>query len=423
MIDKNFFGLDFGTSNTAISMKNDNQQNVSMINLEGTSNILPSCIFYSFTDFSNPISYGEEASELFIDEEFGRYFRSLKSMLGSSIIDDKFMIKHDVLSFRDVLEQFLKHVKYTAEEQSGTDINNIVVGRPVFFVDNDPERDKLAEEQLLESLSNTGFNNISFQYEPIAAALNFEMSLDSEQLVMVVDIGGGTSDFSIIKIGGTNKFKHDRSEDILSNTGVHVGGTNLDADFSMHSVMPLLGSQSLIKPNNMRIHQTPFKELATWHNIHLLNEKKRINHLRTLTSSVCEKDNYRRFMKVLEKKLGYFIAYEVEQAKIALTQSNDYCIDLGFIENCLDVDVTNGDFKTAIEESLSNIQQSMENCLQTANVKPNDISTILFTGGTTNIPAVRLLATSMMPNATQISNDIFSSVSKGLSIDCYRKFQ
>ena len=142
MIDKNFFGLDFGTSNTAISMKNDNQQNVSMINLEGTSNILPSCIFYSFTDFSNPISYGEEASELFIDEEFGRYFRSLKSMLGSSIIDDKFMIKHDVLSFRDVLEQFLKHVKYTAEEQSGTDINNIVVGRPVFFVDNDPEKNK-----------------------------------------------------------------------------------------------------------------------------------------------------------------------------------------------------------------------------------------------------------------------------------------
>lgn len=423
MSRNSFFGLDFGTSNTAISYANDGRDNINMISLEGNSPILPSCLFYSFTNFTTPVFYGEEASDLFIEGEFGRYFRGLKSMLGSKLIDDRFMIKHNVLSFKDVLEQFLKYIKYTAETQSQMDIDNIVIGRPVFFVDNNPENDSLAERQLLESLSNVGFKNISFQYEPIAAALDYERNLSKEQLVMVIDIGGGTSDFSLIKIGGSHKHIPDRSNDILSNTGVHIGGTNLDYDLSMHSVMPLIGSKSITKQHKREINQAPFSTLATWHTIHQLYEKKEMDFLRSLIPLIENSNNYRRFIRVLEKKLGYHIAYEVEQAKIALTHDLSSEIDLSLIEKGFYLDVNKTDFEDAAEKSLIGVKEKIQECISTAQVRPTDISTILFTGGTTNIPAIRLLATSIMPNAKQISNDIFSSVSRGLSIDCYRKFQ
>src|SRR5690606_18236826 len=153
--------------------------------------------------------------------------------------------------------------------------------RPVQFVDDDPVADRQAQDQLEAAIRAQGFTDIAFQFEPIAAALDYERQVSGEKLALIVDLGGGTSDFSLVRVSPERAGKADRGSVILPTAGVHIGGTDFDRLLSMARVMPELGLGSLTKDGKRHLPVAPYFDLSTWHRINRLYDAQALRDLRS----------------------------------------------------------------------------------------------------------------------------------------------
>ena len=255
-------GIDFGTSNSTVGWIRSGYS--TLLPLEDDKPTLPSVVFFNAEE--NSVSFGRAGLREYLEGYECRLMRSLKSLLGSSLIDGRTDVQGTVVIFRDLLTRFIASLKARAEVQGGRTFDQAVLGRPVFFVDDDPAADRVAEQTLADIARAVGFSDISFQYEPIAAAFHYETTLAREELVLVADIGGGTSDFSIVRLSPQRARAAERWSDVLANTGVHIGGTDFDKQLSLASVMPLLGHRSLLK-SGREMPASIYFNLATWHTI------------------------------------------------------------------------------------------------------------------------------------------------------------
>lgn len=416
-IMKNVCGIDFGTSNSTVGVIKNGK--FTMVPVEDDHTTIPSAIFYS-ADGAAPI-YGRAAIEAYTEGDFGRLLRSLKSILGSSLINEKTGLGGQYISFEDVLVGFLKHLKDKAETSLGDNIDSVVMGRPVHFVDDNEAADKRAQDKLEEIARKAGFTSIEFQYEPIAAALSFENSLQQDEVVFIADIGGGTSDFSIICVGPSYKNKGNRSDDILANEGVHVGGTNLDTRLSLSSVMPLLGYNSKDKQGR-ELPNWPFFDLATWHRIHTLNDPKHRISFRSIMSDIEDRELFERYLKVLREYTGHMIARKVEDAKIELTTHATSVIDLKMVEAGLSATAHKPVFEQSVASELEKIELTIEKALKVAGISQKDITSVFLTGGTSVVPIVKHTLTKPFTEAKIVEGDRFNSVGFGLTLDAIRHF-
>ena len=250
----NACGVDFGTSNSTVGwIGSGNQQAApqrTLLALEDGKPTLPSVVFFNADD--GEVRYGRAALLDYLSGYEGRLMRSLKSLLGTSLMDGQTEVAGRVLPFRLLLAQFIGEVKRRAEQQAGREFQSAVFGRPVFFIDGNPAADQLAEDTLAEVAKSVGFREIAFQYEPIAAAFDYESRIDREELVLIADIGGGTSDFSLVRLGPDRARRTERRDDILATGGVHIGGTDFDKYLSLATVMPLLGYGSQLRSGDRR---------------------------------------------------------------------------------------------------------------------------------------------------------------------------
>jgi hypothetical chaperone protein len=217
-------GIDFGTSNSTVGWSRGAAP--LLLPLEDGKPTLPSGLFFHAED--GHVSYGRSAMADYLEGYEGRLMRSLKSLLGSSMMDGHTEVAGRALPFRDLLALFVGELKRRAEQVAGREFTQAVLGRPVFFVDGDAAADQLAQATLQDVAQRAGLREVVFQYEPIAAAFDYESQIDREELVLVVDIGGGTSDFALIQLGPQRVAKRERRDDILASGGVHLGGTDFD---------------------------------------------------------------------------------------------------------------------------------------------------------------------------------------------------
>src|SRR3982074_878169 len=229
-------GLDFGTSNTTLGTIEGHAPVLAALEIDETT--IPSAIFY---EVDGAVLIGRKAVAAYVEGAPGRLMRSLKSVLGTSLIDETTRLGRKRTSFRDVIAYYLGAVKRRAEQATGHELRNVVHGRPVHFVDNAPDADRKAEETLRIIARGSGFDEVTFQFEPIAAALEYERQITSEEVALIADIGGGTSDFSIVRLSPERHQKADRKSDILANDGVRIGGTDFDRRLSLGMLMPLFG--------------------------------------------------------------------------------------------------------------------------------------------------------------------------------------
>lgn len=236
VFDMQSCGLDFGTSNSTLGLVNSHGDPI-LVPLEGDDAPIPSVIFFSFED--DQTYFGRQALDEYMSGAEGRMMRSLKSVLGTSLMREETRIKGNRLAFTKVLEIFLEQMRLRTHEHVGDDrFSQVVAGRPVHFVDDNESADRDAQSQLETAIKATGFTHVEFQYEPIAAALDYERSIQNEQLAMVVDIGGGTSDFSIIRLSPERARTIDRRQDILATGGCMWGGRTLIACFPWQKSCP-----------------------------------------------------------------------------------------------------------------------------------------------------------------------------------------
>ena len=415
----NAIGIDFGTSNSTVGFSDKGQPR--LVALEQGKLTIPSAVFYNTEDHKT--HFGREAIQTYVDHCEGRLLRALKSILGSGLIEDTTQVGNRRLSFKAIIGDFLGHLKATTEHSLHREIDSVVLGRPVWFVDDNDAADLAAQHQLESAARACGFKHIQFQYEPIAAALDYEQSITREELALIVDIGGGTSDFSIVRVSPERRGKPDRKADVLANTGVHVGGTDLDRRLSVGQVMPFLGHKTRLREKpTIDLPTTPFSDLATWHKIAFLYTNKTASKLNELRAMAARPDLVDRLIKVVKDRNGHRLAGDVENAKMTLSQQEQALLPLTYIAPNLETTVRKNDFEKAIAPEQDRIVNQINECLTQANLSAAQIHTLFMTGGTTAIPAIFDACRAAVPNATVIEGDKMGSVGTGLAIDAAIKF-
>ncbi len=292
------------------------------------------------------------------------------------------------------------------------------MGRPVWFVDDDPEKDKEAQDQLERIAISCGFKQVHFQYEPIAAALDYESSISGEELAVIADIGGGTSDFSIVRVSPNNHLKADRKADILANTGVHVGGTDFDKFLSLTQVMPHLGYKTPYRQKqSQELPSAPYFDLATWHRIIFLYGRKMAPFLKEMLQFAAQPELVHRLIRIVREQNGHQLAGDVEQAKIQLSSSESIEVSLPYIDEGFSIAFDSTGFENSTKELTEKISGCMHSCISDAGLLPDDINTIFLTGGTSALPFVRNACMSVVPKAHAVEGDKFGSVGIGLTIE------
>jgi hypothetical chaperone protein len=410
-------GFDFGTSNSAIGIVKGNSAILAPV--EAGAAITPTAVFFDFADADKP-SYGRNAVDAYVNGNDGRLMRGLKTILSTTLIDERTALSKRSIKLTDVIAMFSRHLKAKAEDAIGGAIDAVVHGRPVRFVEGDDAADARAEERLSELARQAGYKEVSFVYEPVAAAAQYESTATREETILVADIGGGTSDFSIVRIGPDRRGRADRKGDILANTGIRVGGTDFDRNLSMQAVMPMLGLGSELIDKQLPMPRSIYADLAWWPTINLCYTPKVVREAKEVHRLAVEPHKTERLLTALSKHLGHRIAFAVEQAKIELTDADRTAIALSFIEAGLEAPAARDHFDDAIAGELMRLRLAVWNALALADVET--IDTVFMTGGSSLVPAVESVLRDELPNAQIKRGDDFLSVALGLTIEAQARY-
>ena len=435
-----YCAIDFGTSNSAIAIPTE--QGMRLVPLEGDSTTMPTAVFYC-TDVDDlptgvekatgrpgaelPRAFGRAAVQAYIEGYEGRLMRSMKSILGSPLVDQTTDLGHGFgVKYIDIITGYLHHLRSRAERTGGQVLSHVVLGRPVFFVDDDPERDAQAQASLAAAAHAVGFKEVAFQYEPIAAAFDYEQQATREELALVADIGGGTSDFSVVRVGPQRAALLDRRSDILANHGVHVAGTDFDRRVSLSCVMPPLGhggvGPSIGGQAPRPVPSRVYFDLATWHLINNIYQAPRVAELKSMNGFYADQTQFKRLMKVVNDRLGHALVGSAEAAKIAVAAGGDFDIDLSVIEAGLHSPLKEAQAEQAFREDLSRITASALETVRMAGLKPSDIHALYFTGGSTGMKLLTDQLEAAFPETRAVRGDRLASVATGLGLHAGRLF-
>lgn len=410
-------GLDFGTSNTTLGTVIDGAPVLAA--LEADHLTIPSAIFFA-TDGN--VSIGRNAVTAYVDGVPGRLMRSLKSVLGTALIEETTRVGRERKGFRDVIAAYLGAVKRRAEAALGQPLTHLVHGRPVHFVDNAPDADRRAEATLREIARELGFAEVTFQYEPIAAALDYERDVQGEQIALIADIGGGTSDFSIVRLGAERHRRTDRKDDILANDGIRIGGTDFDRQLSLGAVMPLFGYRSPMLRAGLDVPSRHFHELATWSEINRLYDSKVIAELRQIRREAKYPERLDRLIRVIDEQRGHTLAMDVEASKIALADADTTAIALAWVEKNLSVEIGRPDLVHHTKLLAERVAGRIKLCLAHAQLKADAIDAVFLTGGSVRLAHLRKAMTKVLPSARVVEGDIFGAVGKGLTLEAAKRY-
>lgn len=432
-----FAAIDFGTSNSAVALPMAGAEGVQLLALEAGQPTMPTAVFYrADTPAQQPQAerlFGRAALAAYVEGIDGRLMRSMKSILGSDLLDQATDIGAGrSVRYREVVTGYLRELRLRAQAQSAAPLQRVVLGRPVYFVDDDPARDAQAQAALAAAAQAVGFEQVLFQYEPIAAALDHESRIapgEPEQLLLVADIGGGTSDFSLVRVGPARAARAQaadaasRREDILASHGLHVAGTDFDRHLELAAILPLLGYGARRPPrpgetaeSAPQVPSSIYFDLATWHLINTVYAPQRVAELRRMRPWYADARHHQRLMTVLEERLGHALAAAAEAAKISVAEQGHAEIDLGLVEQRLASTLAQPQAAAALDADLERIVQAALETARRAGVAPGAVGVLYFTGGSTGFaPLVQRIAAAF-PAAQAVRGDRYASVAQGLGL-------
>ena len=424
-----YCAIDFGTSNSAVAVP-DAARGMRLVELERGHTTMPTAVFYFVEGPEHdgpPRAFGRAAVAAYVDGLDGRLMRSMKSILGSSLIEQTTDVGGGRgVKYRDIVAGYLRHLKRCAEADAKAPIDRAVLGRPVFFVDDDPARDAQAQAALEAAARQVGFTDIQFQYEPIAAAFDHERGIDHEEVVLVADIGGGTSDFSVVRVGPERARRLERKDDILANHGVHIAGTDFDRRVELAAILPEFGygafGPSIGGAPPREVPSGVYFDLATWHLINTVYNPARVAELRGMRGFYADTRHHDRLMIVVDERLGHELAARAEDAKIAVADGGRTAIDLSHVERRLAVELTEPQAVAALDADIERIAGAARETVRQAGLTPGAIDALYFTGGSTGLRLLAQRIAAAFPAARQVRGDRFASVASGLAVYAQRWF-
>lgn len=407
-------GLDFGTSNSAIGYAHAGDR--ALHRFASGDSFIPSALFHD--DEDRCLRFGSEAERCFLAGDDGRYLRALKSILGTRLIEETTVLGGRPQAFRDLLRHFLAFMKDDLEARLDAPVSRLVAGRPVRF-GHDDTADARAQSELNALYRAVGFQEVTFLHEPVAALYDAASAMRAPRHVLVADIGGGTSDFTVARNRGAGDVADHRDLEILANTGVRVGGTDLDRELSLTALMPRLGFGSTYSsPLSNAVLPIPsyyYTELASWHLIPFFYARARRDKLRDFQRTAEAPERLERLIEVAERRLGHRLAAGVERAKIALGAAQRTDLQFDDLPALGRAGIDADTLAEAIGPSLAAIRDGIDAALAEANLERDAIDHLVLTGGTTLLPAVRETIAACVPAARSVESDPFCAVVNGLT--------
>jgi len=365
----------------------------------------------SFDGISSELLFGKAALNKYLeDPEEGYYIKSPKSFLGASGLAPM-----QIQLFEDIVAAMMSNVKKSMEAQLKREVTQTVIGRPINFQGlHGEESNRQAINVLTNAAKRIGFKDIEFQYEPVAAGFEFETNLKKETKVLVVDIGGGTSDCSMLLMGPEFCDQTNRTQHLLAHSGVRIAGNDFDIQLALQGIMPNLGMNSLLKTGKPMPTSSFYQALA----INNINEQtafysaKNRRDLIQLSRDAKETAIVERLITVHDHKLSYQLVNAAEQAKIKLSEQESHLIFLDDIEKGLSADVDTTILKQANNRTLNSIGELMQSAVKQAQSQPD---VIFVTGGTAKSPIINDFIQQQMPDIQVVIGDHFGSVTSGLA--------
>ena len=411
------FGIDFGTTNSALSIYRHNKVEVVNVDELNAGSALMRSVLY-FTE-DQEVFAGQAAISTYINEgAAGRFMQSIKTFLPNSSFEstEVFGKKYGI---DDLVAIILRKIKQRGEEHAGCSVDTVVLGRPVLFSE-DPAKDALAQKRLEQAARKAGFRQIYFQWEPVAAALAYEESLAAgeEKLVFIGDFGGGTSDFTVIKVRGGDFARSDRRSDVLSPGGVYTAGDKFDSQIMWDRIARYFGRgvryRGMGKDELFDIPLSIIHTLCQWHRIPLLRARKIREQIRLIKHAATDQQAIENLEHLIGDNYGFFLFQSIEKAKCELSDQDLSHVRFSERDLCIEEPVTRRDFEEMNGENLAQIAACVDGVVRKSGVPHSGIDTVFLTGGTSRIPMIRSLFEDRFGAGKLEHKNAFTSVVHGL---------
>lgn len=419
-------GIDFGTTNSSIARCLDQSSAVELVRFPffgGRTESYRSLLYLENVRQEGKnklVSWtGPAGIEHYLSRETaGRLIQSLKSFLTSRTLQSTEVFGRRV-AIEDLIARILRDLREKAEQQFGIPITSAIAGRPVRFVGAETEEDnRYAENRLRKAYQLAGFRQIEFELEPVAAAHYYESTLERDELILIGDFGGGTSDFSLIHVGPTIRRRGRTASDLLGNAGVAIAGDAFDAKIVRNLVSPYLGSGTQMRSMH-KILPVPtwvYAKLERWHHLSFLKVKDTMNMLASVKAQAIEPQKIEALIHLVNEDLGYYLHQAVQKTKsdLSTTMSAPFSLSDGFLE--VDAVATRSCFENWIAEELAAIEGCVDSLLRESGVQPAEVNMVFLTGGSSFVPAVRGIFECRFGTERIRTGNEFTSVAAGLAL-------
>jgi hypothetical chaperone protein len=418
-MSKYLYGIDFGTTNSALSIYDEEKKEI----IDTIS--VPSLIYFPQDQAAAaPLKYvvGEEAIDAYINDGMkGRFIKSIKQILSrSSFIETR--IHNKRYNASDLVSLILKDLKAKADEIVGYDCQKAVIGRPVFFDDDNTQKDTLAQNRLQKAADLAGFSDVRFQFEPIGAAFAYEKTLKKKEKVLVADLGGGTTDFTYLILDPANVGEQDRKNDMIASGGIYIGGDSFDSAFMWDKGTPHFGKNTVYEATPGKILTVPmslFANICSWDKMNFFNGQRIQKDLQDYYYYSKNDRKFKNLLTLIDNNLGYSIFQSIEKTKITLSKKDVSPFVYAKMDINIKEEVTLSQYDAIIGKDIKKINQYLDEFLLNNKIDANEIDSLFLTGGTSLVAAIQKLFKTRFPQVPVNSGDNFTSVAKGLAYSGY----
>ena len=416
---KLLYGIDFGTTNSALAIYDEETKEIQ------NTIIIPSLIyFYHQPNAAMGPNYvvGEDAITAYLNDNMkGRFIKSIKQVLSRSSFTET-RIHNKKYNASDLVAIILKDLKDRADQLIGQDCRKAVIGRPVFFDDDDVKKDTLAQTRLNKAAEIAGFVDVRFQFEPIGAAFAYERSLLKKENVLVADLGGGTTDFTYLMLDPEKVGNKDRKNDMMASGGIYVGGDSFDSAFMWEKGTPYFGKNTQYEATPGKVLSVPkslFANICSWDQMNFFNGLRIKKDIEDYYYFSGKDPQFKNLITLIENNLGYSVFQSIEKTKITLSKVDTALFRYQKMDIKINEKIPLPDYEQIIAKDVDRIANYLDEFMVQNGIKPQNIDSLFLTGGTSMVSSIQKLFKKRFPHVSLNSGDNFKSVARGLAYSGY----
>jgi len=418
-MNKFLYGIDFGTTNSALSIYDEEKKEII------TTITVPSLIYFQQEKGSAEVPdyvIGEQAITAYLKDGMkGRFIKSIKQILSrSSFIETR--IHNKRYNAADLVTLILRDLKTKADKIIGYDCQKAIIGRPVFFDDDSTSKDTLAQTRLSKAAENAGFREVRFQFEPIGAAFAYEKTITKREKVLVADLGGGTTDFTYLVLDPAKAGSRNRKDDMIASGGIYIGGDSFDSAFMWDKGTPYFGKNTLYEATPGKVLTVPislFANICTWDQMNFFNSLRIKRDMEDYYHYSKKDRKFKNLLTLIDNNLGYSVFQAIEKTKIELSGLQVSKFSYSNMEIEINEDISIAQYEAIIEKDVRKINVYLDEFMLKNNIRTEDIDSLFLTGGTSLVRAIQNLFKMRFPHIPVNSGDNFTSVARGLALSGY----